>query len=193
MRQRTAVVGVLAGVGLAGFSVEPVMAQSRVVVPIIVQQPRSAPSTPARTSIQVTTQTVSPRPGVTQTRVTVRDTTGIRGHASSVPTGLSPGVTRVTVRDTTGIRGHASSVPTGLSPGATQVTVRDTTGIRGFASPGSSVGLNPRGAPPAPRTDSPAVIVPFPVTLQAAPGVDRQSVIITSEGPIDAPIIVLTD
>jgi hypothetical protein len=141
MRQRTAVVGVLAGVGLAGFSVEPVMAQSRVVVPIIVQQPRSAPSTPARTSIQVTTQTVSPRPGVTQTRV----------------------------------------------------TVRDTTGIRGFASPGSSVGLNPRGAPPAPRTDSPAVIVPFPVTLQAAPGVDRQSVIITSEGPIDAPIIVLTD
>ncbi len=218
MKRETAVLSVVMGLGLAGVSVISASGQTRVVVPIIVRQP-SLGAAPARTSVQVTTRTSSPQSGVTQTQVTVRDTTGIRGYSGSVPTGLPPGATQVTVRDTTGIRGYSGSVPSGLPPGTTQVTVRDTTGIRGysgsvpaglppgttqvtvrdttgvrgFAPPGSRVGVNPGSGPSAPRADGPAVIVPFPVTRQAAAGGDLQSVIITSEGPIDFPIIILAD
>ena len=167
MRRGMVVTSVVMSLGLGGVLVIPASGQTRVVVPIIVRQPSRGVAAPARTSVQVTTRTSSPQPGVTQTQVTVRDTTGIRGYAGSVPTGLPPG--------------------------ATQVTVRDTTGIRGFLSPGSRAGVNPGGGLSAPRADGPAVVVPFPVTHRAAGGGDLRSVIITSEGPIDFPIVILAD
>ena len=202
MKQATVVVGVLAGVGLAGLLVGPVTAQSRVVVPIIIQAPRASAPSAGSSSVQVTTRTVSPQPGVTGTQVTVRDTTGIRGYSSVVPSALPPAATgtQVTVRDTTGIRGFSSVVRPGavLATGGTQVTVRDTTGIQGFSSVVRPGAVLATGTQVTVR-DTTGIQGFSSVRPGAFPSgasgtlAPARSVTIRSDGPLDLPIIVLTD
>ena len=77
MKRMVVGASILTSLALAGVAPAPAAAQSRVVVPIIIQAPRPAATAPSRTqSIHVTTRTASPQPGVTTSRVTVRDTTG---------------------------------------------------------------------------------------------------------------------
>jgi hypothetical protein len=201
MRRAVGVTSVVVGLGLGlggGLPAAPVSAQTGVMVPIVIRQPGAAVSAPARTSVQVTTRTVSPQPGVTQTHVTIRDTTGVAGYASGRPQSTEPGVTRVTIQDTTGVAGYASGRPLSTEPGVTRthVTIQDTTGINGFSS--RTLGWNragipqPVGGPPGPLRpptvdDGPTVIVPFPVTLRPGP----QSLTITTNAPIDTPIVIL--
>jgi hypothetical protein len=188
MRRTTVVASVLAGLGLAGVAVGPVAAQSRVVVvPIITQPQRAAPPTSAgrqsvqvtstptsagRQSVQVTTTTVSPQPGVTTTRITVQDTTGrLLGVSPPRTAAPQPGVTttRITVQDTTGRL-------LGVSP-----------------PPRMTVGADPGGQRQATVGDGPTLVVPVLVTLPAASGGGHQTVTITTDGPIDVPIVILTE
>lgn len=169
MRRTMVVASLLAGLGLTGALAEPAAAQSRVIVPIVIQSPRPAPSPVARTpSIHVTTRTTSPQPGVTTTRVTVRDTTGAgrtiglppaRQTMSAVRSG-TPSVL-VTVDQRRGPDGTGA-------PGQTRVTVEDVS------------------------HSNRAVGGPAPVSVQAGAGVGQQTLIVTSEAPIDAPIVILT-
>jgi hypothetical protein len=222
MRRETVVLSVVMSLGLGGLSAIPASAQTRVVVPIIVRQPNLGTAAPARTSVQVTTRTVSPQPGVTRTHVTVRDTTGFSGYSGSA-TPPQPGVSQVIVRDTTGFRGYSGHAPapqpgvtrviikdtTGFSgyssghvpapqPGVTHVTVRDTTGFRGFlsgqaAARPQTAGRSAGSQGPPVVDDGATVVVPFPVTLRPGFGGASRSLVITSDAPIDAPIIILAD
>jgi hypothetical protein len=169
MRRTTVVASVLAGLGLAGVPAEPVAAQSRVVVPIIIQQPRSAPPRAAGPpSLHVTTRTGSPQPGVTTTRVTVADTTG-----AGRTLGLAPPVRALATvplgTPSVLIRVDRQPAPIVGAAGRTRVTVEDVSG--------------------ADRT----LGGPAPETVQAAAGHGRQTVTITSDAPIDVPIVILTE
>jgi hypothetical protein len=218
----TLVTSLIAFLGLAGLPAGPVLAQTRVVVPIVIQAPRVASPQAAPTSVQITTRTVSPRTGGTRTEVTVQDTTGVRGFSrvspSAPPSGETrvtvqdttgvhgfsrvsrsappSGETRVTVQDTTGVRGFSSRRPGVLSPDATttQVTVQDTTGVQGFSSVRSSplpgATMTPGQLHAAGDAGS-TVVVPFPVTLRPVTAGSLQSLTIRTEGPIDAPIVIL--
>jgi hypothetical protein len=158
----------LAGLGLAGVAGEPVAAQSRVVVPIIIQ--RSAPQRSAGTpSLHVTTRTASPRPGVTTTRVTVRDTPGAGRDVSLSPT-ARPLATVPAGTPSVLIRVDRQPAPIGAGEGErTRVSVEDV----------SSAGRTLGG--------------PAPASLQAAAGRGRQTVTILSDAPIDVPIVIVTD
>ncbi|HEY7601906.1 MAG TPA: hypothetical protein VIB60_05325 [Methylomirabilota bacterium] len=222
MRRETVVLSVVMGLGLGGLSAIPAPAQTRVVVPIIVRSPSLGAAASGRPSVQVTTRTVSPQPGVTQTQVTVRNTTGVRGYsgpASPSQPGVSqvivrdttgfrgysghtpapqPGVTRVIIRDTTGFSGYSSGHAMAPQPGVTHVTVRDTTGTAGFLSSPAPASRRPAGrypgTPEPPAVDGGAtVLVPFPVTLRPGFGGASRSLVITSDAPIDAPIVFLAD
>ena len=77
MKRTVFAAGVLTSVVLVGSSAVPAAAQSRVVVPIVIQAPPPRTAAPSRAqTIRVTTKTTSPQPGVASTRVTVRNTTG---------------------------------------------------------------------------------------------------------------------
>jgi hypothetical protein len=192
----TLVTRLIAFLALAGLPAGPVLAQTRVVVPIVIQAPRVASPQAAPTSVQITTRTVSPRTGGTRTEVTVQDTTGVHGFSRVSRSAPPSGETRVTVQDTTGVRGFSSRRPSVLSPGATttHVTVQDTTGVQGFSSvrsgplPGAT--MTPGQLPAAGDAGS-TVVVPFPVTLRPVTAGSLQSLTITTEGPIDAPIVIL--
>ena len=213
MRRTTVVAIVLTGVGLPGMSATPAAAQTRVVVPIIV---RVSPS-PAPSSLLITTRTASPRPGVTTTRVTVRDTSGaVQGQSVSptvrplatVPVGAPslqvttrtisprPGqtMTRVTVRDTTGAGRSVGFFPaTGLIAAAPA----STPSVPVTVDPP----LEPDGTGDAVRTRATVVEdvwpssrvlgSPVPVSLLPGAGPGQQTVLIMSEAPINAPIVIL--
>jgi hypothetical protein len=222
------VTSVVAGLGLAGLPSAPASAQGRVVVPIIIRQPGSgAPAAAApTTSVEVTTRTVSPRPGVTRTDVRIQDTTGVAGYASGRGRAPEPGVSRVTIQDATGVAGYASGRPLSPQPGVTRVTIQDTTGVAGYASgrpqttePGvtrthvtiqDTTGVNgfssarlgwiragepqpvgvPSVPPGSPTVDNGSGVI-VPVILQRGPGGRLQSLTITTDGPIDTPIVIL--
>jgi hypothetical protein len=222
MRRETIAVSVVMGLGLGWLPAAPVSAQTRVVVPIIVRQPSLGVAAPARTSVQVTTRTSSPQAGVTRTQVTVRDTTGFSGYSGHAlapqpgvtrviikdTTGFSgysghalapqPGVTRVIIMDTTGFSGYSSGHALAPQPGMTHLTVKDTTGFRGFLSGHAAARPQTAGGHPGSQgspviDDGATVVVPFPVTLRPAFGGASRSLVITSDAPIDAPIIILAD
>lgn len=168
MKQGVVAASVLAGLGLAGTPAGPAAAQTRMMVPIVIQTPGAASPQSARTpSIHVTSRTASPQSGVTTTRVTVRDTTGAgrsdglsRGSQTmaTVPAG-TPSVL-VTVDRHPGLDGADAS-------GWTRVTVEDV-----------SQSNRAVGGPP-------------PLSIQRAAGRGHRTLIITSEAPIDAPLVIL--
>jgi hypothetical protein len=168
MRRTIVAAGILTSVALAGSATVPAAAQSRVVVPIVIQAPRPGTSSPSRTqTIHVTTRTASPQPGVTTTRVTVSDTTG-----AGRTVGMSP----------------AARTLGAASPGAPSVLV--TVDRR----------LEPQGSGASGRTK---IIVedvsqsnrtlggPAPVSALKTASPGQQTLIIKSEAPIDAPIVIL--
>jgi hypothetical protein len=168
MRQSTLVVGMLAYLGLAGAPAGLALAQSRVVVPIVIRARRAAaPSSTATPTVRVTTRTTSPQPGVTATRVTVRETTG----AGRV-TGLAP-TTRTLATVPAGTPSVLVTVDRRFGPdgagavGRTRVTVEDV------SESNRTVG----GA--------------APLSLQRSAGRGHATVIVTSDAPIDAPIVIL--
>src|SRR6185295_16501171 len=77
MSRVLAIAGLLTGLWLVSVAAGPALAQSRVIVPIVIQAPPRVTAPSAGTpSIHVTTRMASPQPGVTSTQVTVQDTTG---------------------------------------------------------------------------------------------------------------------
>jgi len=168
MRRGMVVASVLAGLGLAGPPAGPAAAQSRVIVPIVIQTQRAAPVQAARTpSVQVTTRTVSPQPGVTTTRVTVRDTTG-----AGRSVGLSPASRTM------------ATVPAGTP--SVLVTVDRRRGLDGSGAPGRT-----RVTVEDVSHSNRALGGPAPVSILRAAGLGQETLIITSEAPIDAPIVIL--
>jgi hypothetical protein len=166
----TVVASVLAGLGLAGVPAQPVAAQSRVVVPVVIQRPRPAPPRAAGTpSLHVTTRTASPQPGVTTTRVTVQDTSGAGRTLGLVP----PVRTLATVPVGTAsvlIRVDRQPAPIGAGSGdRTRVTVEDV------SAAGRTLGN------------------PVPVAIQATAGRGHHTVTVTNDGPIDVPIVILAE
>ena len=145
-------------------------------------------------SLQVTTQTLTHRPGETITRVTVRDSSGAGQQSVSpivrplatVPTGAPslqvttrtvlnrPGenITRVTVQGATGAGGAVVLVP------ATRPTAAVPVGT-------PTVVVT---ADPSPESDGSGAAIGTPVTVERL----AQTLIITTEAPIDAPIVILT-
>ena len=167
MRWTMVVASGLGVLGLVGILAGPALAQSRVIVPIVIQVPRTTSPSAGTPSVHVTTQTMSPQPGVTATRITVQDTTGaVRA------VGLRPPIqTMSTVRSGTPsvlvtIDRRLGPKGTG-TPGETQIIVNDVS---------QSVGT--LGGPPA-------------VSTSRTAGRGQQTFIITSEAPIDAPIVIL--
>ena len=167
MRRGMVVASMLAGLGL-GAPAGPVAAQSRVVVPIVIQAPRAAtPPSSGTSSVHVTTRTTSSRPGVTTTRVTVRDSTGAGRTVGPSPAGrtlatVPAGTPSVLVT----VDRRREPDGTG-APGQTRVTVEDVSRanrVLGGPAPAAVYGAANRG---------------------------DQTLIITSEAPIDAPIVIL--
>jgi hypothetical protein len=162
------VVSMLGALGLGAIPAGWAAAQSRVIVPIVIQAPRAnSPAPTGPTTLRTTTRTTSPQPGVTATRVTVTNTTGsgqvIGGPPamqtlSTVPPG-TPSVL-VTVDRRLGPDGSGAS-------GQTRVIVRDV------SQSGRTLGG------------------PAPVSTLSAAGRGQETLIITSEAPIDAPIVIL--
>jgi hypothetical protein len=159
---------ILTSLALAGVAPAPAAAQSRVVVPIIIQAPRPAATAPSRTqSIHVTTRTASPQPGVTTSRVTVRDTTGA-GRTVGMSEGaktlgsVSPGTPSVLVTVDRRLQPDGSG-----APGRTKIIVEDV-----------SQSNRTLGGP-------------APVSALRTASSGQQTLIITSEAPIDAPIVIL--
>lgn len=171
MRGTIVVASVLGVLGLSGIPAAPAVAQSRVIVPIVIQAPRvAAPPATGTPTVHVTTRTTMPQPGVTSTNVTVTNTTGA-GRAVGFPPAVqtmrtvpigTPSV-QVTVDRRLGPPGPAGS---GV-PGQTQITVQDV------SQSGRAVGG------------------PAPVSVFQSAGPGQQTFIITSEAPIDAPIVIL--
>ena len=168
MRWTVAVGSVLGVLGFGGVLASPAAAQSRVIVPIVIQAPRAGvPSTTGTSTVHVTTRSTSPQPGVTTTRVTVTNTTGSGGTvggptAIQTLTTVPPGTPSVLV---TVDRRLGPSGPG--APGQTRVIVSDV------SQSGRVVG----GAPAS--------------SLLRTAGPGQQTLIITSEAPIDAPIVIL--
>jgi hypothetical protein len=191
--------GMVVGLALSGIPSAPAWAQARaVVVPIVIQAPRPAVAPSARIpSVSVTSRTLSPAPGLTTTRVTVENTTGralgvlppsrvgARDPAPAPPmaaVALPPSVTRsrITLQDTT--------VGAPRIPGRGGVPV-GVGGLAGTAVPVGGVG--PVGA----AVTGAGVPGRAPVTVEITQwqtGLGRQHVSITTDGPIDAPIVILT-
>jgi hypothetical protein len=168
MSRTMVVVSMLGALGLGAIPAGRAAAQSRVVVPIVIQAPRAgSPAPTGPTTLRTTTRTTSPQPGVTTTRVTVTNTTG-SGRAvggppatqtlSTVPPG-TPSVL-VTVDRRLGPDGSGA-------PGQTRVIVRDV------SQSGRTLGG------------------PAPVSTLSTAGRGQETFIITSEAPIDAPIVIL--
>jgi hypothetical protein len=166
--------GMLVGLALAGVPAAPAWAQSRVVVPIVIQAPRpTVPTATGTSSVAVRTQTLSPRPGVTTTLVTVTNTTGRAlgvvppvGASTRAP-GPAPGI-----GPTPRLGPNLGSAAMALPPGVvrSRVTLEDT-----------AVG-------------TPGVVGRAPTTLTVTrwhTGLGQEKVSITSEAPIDAPIVIL--
>ena len=201
--------------GLGGLLAGPVAAQSRLIVPIVIQVPRTAAQPGAQPpSVIITTRTGSAPSGVSTTQITVQDATGAVRDASAPPRAGSgrPGVstTQITVQDTTGAVRDASNASRGVSAigrtqasspslgaSSTQITVQSTTG--GL--------LGPRGTPRtgASRPGSGTTEIRVEDTTGAVHDVrspftsfrdqtgisGQQTFVITSEAPIDAPIVIL--
>jgi hypothetical protein len=162
------VAGVLAGLGLAGPLAGLAAAQTRVIVPIVIQTQRVASPQSGRTpSIHVTTRTASPQPGVTTTRITVRDSTGAGRSVGGSP------VSRM-----------MATVPAGTP--SVLVTVDRRQGPDGAGAPGRT-----RVIVEDVSHSNRALGGPAPVSIQRAAGFGQQTLIITSEAPIDAPIVIL--
>jgi hypothetical protein len=190
-----------------------------VVVPIVVRAPRPAPARAATpSSVHVTTRTTSPQPGVTTTHITVRDTSGANRSLSvppsartlaTAPAGTTslrvttrtespqPGVTttRITVRDTSGANRSLSVVP----PARTLVTVPAGTPSL-LVTVDEAPGPRGSGVPDRTRVTTEEVSRAgrvaggtFPVSSLHAAGSGQQTVTITSEAPIDTPIVILSD
>ena len=168
MRRGMVVASMLAGLGL-GAPAGPVAAQSRVVVPIVIQAPRAAtPPSSGTSSVQVTTRTTSSRPGVTTTRVTVRDSTGAGRTVGPSPAGR----TLATVSGR-----HA------LGPGHGGPPARAGRKRR----PGPDAGDRRGRLAREPRARRPRTRGGLPDGRPCG----SQTLIITSEAPIDAPIVIL--
>jgi hypothetical protein len=168
MKRTMVAASILTSLALAGAASAPAAAQSRVVVPIIIQAPRPVASLPSRTqSIHVTTRTASPQPGVTTSRVTVRDTTG-----AGQTVGPSPGAkTLGTVSaDTPSV---LVTVDRRLAPDGSGASGRTKIIVEDVSQSNRTLG-------------GPA---PVSALRTASPG--QQTLIITSEAPIDAPIVIL--
>jgi hypothetical protein len=168
MKRTVFAAGVLTSVVLVGSSAVPAAAQSRVVVPIVIQAPPPRTAAPSRAqTIRVTTKTTSPQPGVASTRVTVRNTTGA-GRTVGSPEGartmatVPPGTPSVLVTVDRRREPDGSG-----APGQTKIIVEDVS--RANRTLGG----------PAPLSQS----------RTASPG--QQTLIVTSEAPIDAPIVIL--
>jgi len=168
MRWTVAVGSVLGVLGFGGVLASPAAAQSRVIVPIVIQAPRAGvPSTTGTSTVHVTTRSTSPQPGVTTTRVTVTNTTNA-GRAVGFPPAIQ---TR-------------STVPVGTP--SVLVTIDRRLGPDGSGAPGqtrvivSDVSQSGRavGGPPA-------------LSMLSTAGRGQETFIITSEAPIDAPIVIL--
>ena len=168
MRRAMIVASAIAGLGLAGIPTGPATAQSRVIVPIVIQAPPPASARSTGTpSVQVTTRTASPQPGVTTTRVTVRDTTGA-GRTVDLPPAT----------------GVMTTVPAGTS--SVLITVDRRLGPDGTGTPGRAR-VTVEDVSRSNRT----LGGPVPVSIERTAGLGRQTLIITSEAPIDAPIVIL--
>jgi hypothetical protein len=169
MRRTIVASGIVGGLALVGASAAPAAAQSRVVVPIVIQAPRVTTSSPARPpSINVSTQTATPQPGVTTTRVTVRDTTGA-GRTVGAPAAISTLGTIPTGTPSTLITVDRRLAPDGSgAPGQTRITVEDVSHS------------NRTLGGPAPLA-----------TLRTA-GTGQETVIVTSDAPVDTPIVILS-
>ena len=168
MRRAMVVASVLGVLGAVGIPAASAWAQSRVIVPIVIQAPPAGvPSATGTQTLRVTTRSTSPQPGVTATRVTVTNTTGA-GQTVGAP---SPTQTLSTVP--LGTPSVLVTVDRRLAPagsgalGQTRVTVSDV------SQSGQLLGGRP------------------PVSLLQGAGRGQQTFIITSEAPIDAPIVIL--
>ncbi|HZS32525.1 MAG TPA: hypothetical protein VFC42_04035 [Methylomirabilota bacterium] len=128
----------LLGGALALALATPLAAQTRIIVPIIVSRPgaaavRAVPTGQAVTrgpSVAVTTRSVSPSPGVTETEVTVHETTGAV-RATNVPPSVVTGATQPVGARSVLIRVDRQPTPASAGdagPTTTRVTVRDGTG-----------------------------------------------------------------
>jgi hypothetical protein len=161
------VASMLAGLGL-GAPAGPVAAQSRVVVPIVIQAPRAAaPPSSGTSSVHVTTRTASPRPGVTTTRVTVRDSTGAGRTVGPSPAGRTLATVPVGTPSVL-VTVDRRREPDGTgAPGQTRVTVEDVSRANHVLGG------------------------PAPASVYQAASRGDQTLIITSEAPIDAPIVIL--
>jgi hypothetical protein len=168
MRRTIVAAGILTSVALAGPAIVPAAAQSRVVVPIVIQAPRPGALSPSRTqTTHVTTRTASPQLGVTTTRVTVSDTTG-----AGRTVGMSTAATTLgTV--STGTPSVLVTVDRRLAPDGSGASGRTTIIVEDVSQSNRTVG-------------GPA---PVSAVRTASPG--QQTLIITSEAPIDAPIVIL--
>ena len=169
MRRTIVAAGILTSVALTGPAIVPAAAQSRVVVvPIVIQAPRPGASSPSRTqTTHVTTRTASPQPGVTTTRVTVSDTTG-----AGRTVGMSPA---------------AKTLGT-VSPGTPSVLV---TVDRRLAPDGSGASGRTKIIVEDVSQSNRTVGGPAPVSAVRTASPGQQTLIITSEAPIDAPIVIL--
>ena len=169
MKRMAAMVSALVGLGLVGSAPEPVAAQTRVVVPIVIQVPRAAPlraSMPS-SSVTVTTRTQPSPPGTTTTRITVRDTSGAGRDLSVSPRARTDAIASsgtssvlVTVDRSLGPAGPGT-------PGRTRVTVEDV------SRAGRALGG------------------PVPTSSQRMAGLGQQTWTIASDEPIAAPIVIL--
>jgi hypothetical protein len=168
MRRTIVAAGILTSVALAGPAIVPAAAQSRVVVPIVIQAPRPGVLSPSRTqTIHVTTRTASPQPGVTTTRVTVKDTTG-----AGRTVGMSP----------------AAKTLGAVSPGTPSVLV---TVDRRLAPDGSGTSGRTKIIVEDVSQSNRTLGGPAPVSALKTASPGQQTLIITSEAPIDAPIVIL--
>ena len=168
MKRMVASASILTSLAMAVVASAPADAQSRVVVPIIIQAPRPAAAAPSRTqSIHVTTRTTSPQPGVTTSRVTVRDTTGA-GRTVGMSAGaktlgsVSADTPSVLVTVDRRLEPDGSG-----APGRTKIIVEDV-----------SQSNRTLGGP-----------APVSALRTASPG--QQTLIITSEATIEATILIL--
>jgi hypothetical protein len=168
MRRTIVWAGILTSVALAGPAIVPAAAQSRVVVPVVIQAPRPGALSSSRTqTIHVTTRTASPQPGVSTTRVTVSDTTGAGRTVGMSPAAktlatVSPGTPSVLVTVDRRLAPDGSG-----ASGRTKIIVEDVSRSNRTA-----------GGP-----------APVSAVRTASPG--QQTFVITSEAPIDAPIVIL--
>ncbi len=218
MKRMAAMVSALVGLGLVGSAPEPVAAQTRVVVPIVIQVPRAAPpraSTPS-SSVTVTTRTQPSPPGTTATRITVRDTSGAGRDLSASPTARTQ-ATAASGTSSVLVRTQTQPSPPGTT--ATRITVRDTSGAardlsasptartHATASSGTSSVLvtvdRPLG-PAGPGTPGQTRVTvedvsraaralggPVATSSQRTAGLGQQTWTITSDAPIAAPIVIL--